>query len=284
MARKRLGEILVSAGVLDEGRLRAALAEQRRWGGPLGRILVDMGGITEEAMVQALSHQLNFPSVNLDQKNIAKDVLDLVPAELAEQHSVVPFSVQGKFLDVAMADPTNLGIIDELRIRTRLNVRPHLAGPKMIERAVARYYGRGIAGLSFDGRHFGPNEAQNGGPDLAMAPAPRFGEDPAAARRTGQPQQVVDPPSAPSIAAARRAQQFEQVVGNVPGAAPAGSGPAGAPAGAADRDRELAALQARVQHLEALIARDEDVLRKLLGLLIEKGLATREEILERIST
>ena len=280
MARKRLGEILVSAGVLDEGRLRAALAEQRRWGGPLGRILVDMGGITEEAMVQALSHQLNFPSVNLDQKNIAKDVLDLVPAELAEQHSVVPFSVQGKFLDVAMADPTNLGIIDELRIRTRLNVRPHLAGPKMIERAVARYYGRGISGLSFDGRHFGPNEAQNG-----AEPGLRLADEPPASRRTGQPQPVVDPPSAPSIAAARRAQQFEQVVGSVPGAAPPGAGPvAVAAAGAGERDRELAALQARVQHLEALVARDEDVLRKLLGLLIEKGLATREEILERIAT
>ena len=51
MARKRLGEILVQAGVLDEGRLRAALAEQRRWGGPLGRILVDMGGISEDVMV-----------------------------------------------------------------------------------------------------------------------------------------------------------------------------------------------------------------------------------------
>ncbi len=149
MARKRLGEILVQAGVLDEARLRAALAEQRRWGGPLGRILIDMGGISEEAMVSALSQQLNFPTVNLDNRQIAMDVLDLVPAELAEQHSVVPFGVQGKFLDVAMADPTNLGIVDELRIRTRLNVRPYLAGPKMIERAVAKYYGRGVATITF---------------------------------------------------------------------------------------------------------------------------------------
>src|SRR5216117_2766791 len=108
MARKRLGEILVQAGVLDETRLRAALAEQRRWGGPLGRILVEMGGISEEVMVQALSHQLNFPAINLDTKVIPTDVLDLVPPELAEQHSVLPFAVQGKFLDVAMADPTNL--------------------------------------------------------------------------------------------------------------------------------------------------------------------------------
>jgi type IV pilus assembly protein PilB len=257
MARKRLGEILVQAGVLDEARLRAALAEQRRWGGPLGRILVEMGGISEEAMVQALSHQLNFPAVNLDTKVVAHDVLDLVPPELAEQHSVLPFAVQGKFLDVAMADPTNLGIIDELRIRTRLNVRPHLAGPKMIERAIAKYYGRGMGSIHFTGQSFdGPGERQSSPP-------------------TNVPTPVVDRPSAPSIAATRRAQQFEQVVGK-PGKE--SSGPLSL------HDREIAALQARVQHLEALVARDEDVLRKLLGLLIEKGLASREEILERISS
>src|SRR4051812_36315236 len=150
MARKRLGEILVQAGVLDDARLRAALAEQRRWGGPLGRILVDMKLISEEAMVQALSHQLNFPAIaNLESRAIEADVLDLVPGELAEQHSVVPFNVQGKFLDVAMSDPTNLGIVDELRIRTRLNVRPYLAGPKAIERAIAKFYGRGVATINF---------------------------------------------------------------------------------------------------------------------------------------
>src|SRR5262249_40885995 len=145
-ARKRLGEILIQAGVLAEPQLRAALTEQRRWGGPLGRILVDMKLITEEAMVQALSHQLNLPAVNLDVKNIGQEVTDLVPGDLAEQLSVMPFSVQGKFLDLAMVDPTNISAIDTLRTRTRLNVRPYLAGPKSIERALAKFYGRGVGG------------------------------------------------------------------------------------------------------------------------------------------
>jgi len=224
MARKRLGEILVQAGVLSDAQLRAALGEQRRWGGPLGRILVDMKLVNEDAMVQALSHQLNFPTVNLDQRKIELAVLDLVSADLADGHAVVPFNVQGKFLDVAMSDPTNLGIIDELRIRTRMNVRPYLAGPKMIERAVARYYGRGMATLHFgaDGRVVDANDPA---PD-SSSPTARF----------------------------------------IP----------------LDPSKEIASLQERVQHLEALVARDEDVLRKLLGLFIEKGLATREEILERI--
>src|SRR5512147_2808349 len=140
MARKKLGEILIQAGVIDENSLRSALTEQARWGGPLGRILVDMRIITEEALVQALSHQLNFPAVKIDDRKIPPQALELVPVELCEQHSLIPFALTGKFLDVAMADPTNLGIIDELRIRTRLNVRAYLAGPKSIERAIAMNY------------------------------------------------------------------------------------------------------------------------------------------------
>lgn len=141
MARKRIGEILVQAGVLDAEGLKTALLEQRRWGGPLGRTLVDLDLITEEALVDALSKQLNFPTVDLDTVDVAPEVLELVPGELSVQHHMMPFKREGKFLDVAMSEPTNLGIIDELRIRTQLNVRPYLAGPKMIERALQRYHG-----------------------------------------------------------------------------------------------------------------------------------------------
>src|SRR5436190_15541846 len=133
MSRKRLGEILVQAGVVNESQLRAALTEQRRWGGPLGRILVDMKVISEDAMVQALSHQLDLPAINLEQRNIDAAVLDMVPGELAEQLSIMPFAVQGKFLDVAMSDPTNLVAVDTLRMKTRMNVRPYLCGPRALE-------------------------------------------------------------------------------------------------------------------------------------------------------
>jgi type IV pilus assembly protein PilB len=259
MARKRLGEILVEAGVLAEAQLRAALAEQRRWGGPLGRILVDMKLITEDAMVAALSHQLNFPSVNLDQVKIDRSVTDLIGGDQAEQFGVIPFAMQGKFLDVAMADPTNLGVIDELRIRTRLNVHPYLAGPKAIERALARYYGRGVP----SDPHASPGSMSTAMPlhTRMVDPDPRVEEwRPAASssvrRRVGietGPATAIDPPAAVVLQSAPR-----------------------------DYSREIVALQERVQRLEALITRDEDVLRKLLALFIEKGLFSREEILERI--
>lgn len=243
MARRRIGEILVADGVLDDGRLRLALAEQQRWGGPLGRILVDLRLIDEATLVEALSRQLQIPAVDLDAIEVPPAVVELVPGELCEQYSVVPFRAAAKFLDLAMADPTNLGIADELQIRTRLNVRPHLAGPRVIERAIARLYGRGFSsGLRRGGTTGAPPIR---GHSIDLAPE----------TRGDGPMEIVRAPDAH--------------------AAPA----AGAAHG---RDAEIAALQQRVSRLEALVARDENVLRKVLSLLVEKGVATREEILERL--
>ncbi|RMH40917.1 MAG: general secretion pathway protein GspE [Deltaproteobacteria bacterium] len=254
MARKRLGEILIEAGVLDEARLRAALVEQRRWGGQLGRILIDMRLISEDVLVQALSRQLNIPAVNLDSRDIPDEVIELVPGDIAEQHGLVPFHLEGKFLDVAMTDPTNLGIVDELRIRTQLNVRPYLAGPKMIERALRKYYGRG-------------------NPSMPLMPA--AGVDPAVAvdpavMTDGMQLVDLERPAAPAAGSPAMTAAQIRAHGAALHAPPA-------PADAA-----IANLQERIAKLEALVHRDEDVLRKLMGLLVQKGVATREEILAAI--
>jgi type IV pilus assembly protein PilB len=254
MARKKLGEMLLEAGVIDQTGLRAALVEQRRWGGHLGRVLIDMKMLTEETLVGILSKQLGIGTVDLDKTPIPQAVLDLVPGELAEQFSMIPFAQPMKFLDVAMSDPTNLGIVDELRIRTQLNIRPYLAGPKMIERALAKFYGRGFGYVHR--------------PDVAV---PMHTGDVVGSGASR-------PAAIPS--SERRAQR-----GTTP-QAPAmdvyhddASGPITLPP---TRDAEIDALQVRISSLEALVARDEQVLRKLLALLVEKGLATRDEILERL--
>ena len=254
MSRKKLGEILVHAGVLNDTQLRAALNEQRRWGGPLGRILVDMKLITEDAMVQALSHQLNLPAVNLDQRNIEAAVLDVVPGELAEQLSIKPFAMQGKFLDVAMSDPTNLVAIDTLRTKTRMNVRPFLAGPRTLERALARHYGRGVGPIDMIGSQTGPSIALGNEPPLDDMELERDISSPA-----------IRPHN--NTASQRRAQQydFNDLV-----------------AREAESEKTIGQLRERIERLEALVQRDEDVLRKLLGLLVAKGLATREELVERL--
>ena len=271
MPRKKLGAMLVEAGVLSEQGLRMALNEQKRWGGTLGRTLVDMKLVSEAELVRVLSLQLTLPTIDLDHVEIHPTVLDLVPGELAEHHNIVPFAQPMKFLDVAMADPTNLGIIDELRIRTQLNIRPYLAGPKMIERALAKHYRRGFGKVirrdADVPMETGDTVELESGPRHAR---PDTSEIEAARRREGlrpapprpvRPGPLVEPPSPPPPIDA---------LGVL------------APPGAGHRDAEIDALQQRITKLEALVARDEDVLRKLLALLVEKGVATREEILERI--
>jgi type IV pilus assembly protein PilB len=255
VARRKLGEILIQAGVLDESSLRAALAEQKRWGGHLGRVLIDMHLVSEDVLVQALSQQLNFPVVNLDHRGIAADVLELVQPDMAEQYGLIPYHKEGKFLDVAMVDPTNLGIVDELRIRTQLNVRPYLIGPKAAERAIAKFYGRGtasFAGHAYDPRFLNspamPANMQVVELDRGKGPAPTLDS-------RSSPQ--LAPPPQPSLAPQVNLRTAEQAA-------------------------EVRALQERISRLEALVARDEEVLRKLLGLLVEKGMATRDEILERL--
>lgn len=256
MARKRIGEILIEAGLIDEDGLRAALVEQRRRGGPLGRALVDLKLVTEEAVVVALSRQLAVPVVELDGMEIAQAVIDLIPGELAEAWGIVPFAQPMKFLDLAMGDPTNQRVLDELRVRTNLNVRAHLAGPKAIERAIGRYYGRGLGRGGVGGRRRDTVDVPRHDDEMELVSA----YDPTASR------------SVP-VAGTPTTQNRERI-------APSAVAPAAAPRGPSFAD--LADLQERIASLEALVRRDEDVLKKLMALLIEKGVATRDEILARL--
>lgn len=237
MARKKLGEMLIEAGVLDEARLRSALADQRRWGRSLGKTLVEMKLIAEDELVRVLGKQLGLPAVDLDKFVIPDSVTSLIPDELARQHQIVAFDQQMKFLDVAMVDPTNLGIIDELRIRTQMNIRPYLCGPRMIERALSRYHGgtvRSDIAISIEM----PDELESAVEQRVTNELPRR-----------VPARTVSPPT---------------LSGHT-------------------RDDEIEALQSRISRLEALVERDEQVLKKLLALLVDKGVATREEIVERLS-
>jgi type IV pilus assembly protein PilB len=245
--RQKLGEMLIEAGAIDELQLKSALADQRRWGRPLGRTLVEMRLIREEDLVRVLAKQLGLQPVDLDRQEIPQNVIALIPAHLAKAQNVIPFNAPMKFIDIAMLDPTNLGVIDEIRIRTQLNPRTYLAGPKMIERALEKYYGAS-----------NPVEYEI---PLDDTPHPEDVSIPATDARDGL----------------RTYQRRPASIGLDSGIS------INAHDLARDsRDREIEALQARLSALEAMVERDETVLRKLLSLLIEKGIATRDEIVERL--
>jgi type IV pilus assembly protein PilB len=142
-ARKRLGELLVEQGVIDEMQLCAALGHQRQWGGKLGQTLVDLHIASEPMVVSALSHKLRFDIANLDALKRGpqlQEALRLVPASLARRHLALPVAATTTLLTVAMADPGNVVAIDELSFRSGRRVKPLIAGGREVERALQRFY------------------------------------------------------------------------------------------------------------------------------------------------
>jgi hypothetical protein len=139
MPREKLGEILIKAGLLDELGLQRALNEQQRWGGQIGRYLVELGLITEETLVRALSTQFKLPAVTLDPSRLSIAVGRMVPKEICERNGLICFraDLKSRFVDVALSDPSNLAAVDDVRVATKCNVRPHIAAPTIIDKAIS---------------------------------------------------------------------------------------------------------------------------------------------------
>jgi hypothetical protein len=162
--RKRLGEILLEAGLIDGTQLQAALGHQRRWGGRLGEALIDLKMATEDQVVSALATKLGFERVSLEHVEYGPGLelaLRLVPHEFAERNQLLPYSADPNNLLVAMADPTNVGVIDELAFRTGRKVKMAIAGDREIARAVRRLYlvdKKGVEAIALDERDDSPVE------------------------------------------------------------------------------------------------------------------------------
>ena len=141
LPRKRLGELLVEAGVIDAAQLRGALAHQRRSGGRLGQCLVALRLATEDQVVRALSSRLDCPVAVVSALRPGPDLavaLDLVPVDFAMRHKILPVAVDSACLTVAMADPTDVVAVDELSFRVGRRVRVTIAAESEITRAVHR--------------------------------------------------------------------------------------------------------------------------------------------------
>lgn len=142
MARVRIGELLVQRGTIDAVQLQSALAHQRRWGGRLGRAVVQLGFTNERAMLETLSEQLGVPFVEIAGREVPREVVALVPEKLIRSRKVLPLELLGPGrrgpLVVALADPADLGVIDEVAFATGMTVKPALAAEYDLEAAIAR--------------------------------------------------------------------------------------------------------------------------------------------------
>jgi hypothetical protein len=145
-AKKQLGQILLEAGAIDEFQLKSALGYQKQWGGQLGKVLVENRFITEDALVEAIHDQTGIEAVQLKELKVPDYVIKLVPVDLAERNSMVPIRLEGEtgkpgeFIVLAMSDPTNLSVLDEVQFRTGKRVRGLLATESSISKAIRFYY------------------------------------------------------------------------------------------------------------------------------------------------
>ena len=137
---KKLGEILVDAGLITPEQLSQAVEEARQQQKRLGDYLQDEGMVAAEDVALALSLQLNLPIIDLTRQHVQPEALALVPEEYARQHDLIPVDLTGDSLVVVMADPLNMHALEDLRARARKIIQPAVGIPSDIREAINRNY------------------------------------------------------------------------------------------------------------------------------------------------
>ncbi|MFN7142861.1 MAG: type IV-A pilus assembly ATPase PilB [Myxococcota bacterium] len=143
----RLGELLVREKLISPLQLQKAMESQRSVGGRLGHQLTKLGYIDENELTAFLSKQYGVPSINLADFDIDPDVLKLIPKELVVRHQIIPVNRAGNTLIVAMADPSNIYAIDDVKFVTNYNIDVVVASEQAIADAIEKYY---TSSVSFD--------------------------------------------------------------------------------------------------------------------------------------
>jgi type IV pilus assembly protein PilB len=137
----RLGELLTKASLITQDQLKEALKLQKETGGKLGETLIKLGFVSEEDITECLSQQFGVPSINLAHFEIDASVIKLIPADVARKYNILPVNKTGATVTIAMADPTNVFAMDDIKFMTGYNVEPVVASELGIKAAIDKYYG-----------------------------------------------------------------------------------------------------------------------------------------------
>ena len=252
--RRRLGDLLIEAGLISETQLKAGLNEQRKWGGRLGRTVVELGFVTETAIGQVLAKQLELPSIDLDTTELPAGAPTWLRLDLCERYGVFPLDLNpgARAISIATSDPTNVEHLQALEFATNLKVLPTVATASAIERAIRKYY-------------FGED-----------APAPSAPRPPAIAAK--EPAFSDTSFELDALLGEPPRQTAEHPALNLPKAA----APALDHSVEVQLRREIAVQREKVEALEEINSSQVRALRVLLELLIESGLVTRDEYLEKL--
>ncbi|HEU4562531.1 MAG TPA: type IV-A pilus assembly ATPase PilB [Longimicrobium sp.] len=136
----RIGDQLVHEQLITREQLQRALDDARANGSRIGFSLVKLGFLDESDLVRALARQHRVPAVDLERVRLDPKILKLIPGEFAVKHQVLPLRRLGRTLTIAMSNPTDLGVIDDLKFLTRLDIEPVIAGDFTLKRIVEREY------------------------------------------------------------------------------------------------------------------------------------------------
>jgi type IV pilus assembly protein PilB len=168
----KLGELLLKENMVTPQQLQDALTHQKMNGGKLGKAFVHLGYVRDEEITSLLSRQYGVPSINLDHFEVDPAIIKIIPAETARKYQILPLSRSGATLTIAMADPTNVFAMDDIKFMTGYNVEPVVASETSLEEAIEKYYGSSRSlQLKQDGGGMSMGGHGGGGTKLGDAPS-----------------------------------------------------------------------------------------------------------------
>jgi len=148
--KKKLGQLLCEKSYLDESQLDLALAEQNVEHRQLGQILLGLGYITQSQLNEALALQVGIEKVDLTDISIEPAIIALVPAELVSKYNVLPLWHEDGRLAVAMTEPFQPQVIEDLRLVSGFSIQRYYAAPKQMENSILKFYGSNVARMLDD--------------------------------------------------------------------------------------------------------------------------------------
>ncbi|MBC7791387.1 MAG: type II secretion system protein GspE, partial [Anaerolineae bacterium] len=139
-ANERIGDLLLKEGIITKAQLDVALQEQKVNGTRIGYTLVKLGFLQELDLTRMLARQYRMPAVDLSKFEVDPRIARLVPPDMAIKHLVLPLKRDGRTLTVAMADPSDLGVLDDLKFITRYDIFPVIAGEYTLRNTIEKHY------------------------------------------------------------------------------------------------------------------------------------------------
>lgn len=277
----RLEDLLLRHGAITQEQLQQAKEEQKKWGGNLGRIFVDLGYITEELLLRATAHQMGAKFVDPAKEPPDADIVRAIGVTVCEQFGVVAVGgdLRKKSLQVATSEPENKEVLAHLTKLTGMTIELAVATSLSIHAAIRRhFYGEALTPARTTAPTLVQRSASKPSQPAPEPQAPASGFTAASLAGPAAPEPPSSPPavagSAQVAALEKRVAQLESYLGSMKDNL----------SQQLATDPQLAGLAARVEHLEQLSQSDVGSLRAVVELLLERGVFKLDDLKAKVKT